>query len=98
MRFGSRLLREDQDQGDDHHQQRQRGSVTAESQASFREWLIEKIADDSSERAGQDEGGPKQNDARNAREIEEESGQKEQTSEDPGRPDIAHFARNAEMR
>ncbi len=59
MRFGSRLLRENQDQGDDHDQQRQRGGVTAESQPSFRDRLIEKVADDGSERASQDKGGPK---------------------------------------
>ena len=62
MRFGSRLLRENQDQGDDHHQERQRGGVTAESQPSFRDRLIEKIADDGAERASQDECRPKQND------------------------------------
>ena len=62
MRFGSRLLREDQDQGDNYHEQRQRGGVTAESQPAFRDRLVEKIADDGSERASQNEGGPKQND------------------------------------
>jgi hypothetical protein len=63
MRFGSRLLREDQDQGDNYHGQRQRGGVTAESQPAVRDRLVEKIADHSSERASQNEGGPKQNDA-----------------------------------
>jgi len=43
------LLREDQDQGDNYHEQRQRRGVTAESQPAFRDWLIDEIADDSSE-------------------------------------------------
>jgi len=45
--------------------------ITAESESSLFVRLIEKITDDGSERASQDEGCPKQNHARNARKAVE---------------------------
>ena len=75
MRFRSGLLREDQDQGDDHHEERERCGVTAQSQAAFRDRLVEKIAEGGSERTSQNECSPKQNDARKAREVIKKSGQ-----------------------
>src|SRR5256885_11717491 len=74
MRFRSRFLPENENQRCDHDQKRQRRSVTAEGQPALRVWLVEKVADDGAERASQDERRPKQNDARNARDIVEERG------------------------
>jgi hypothetical protein len=54
-------LREDQDQRDDHDQERQGCGVTAQSQPALVARFIEKIPDDGSERASQNERHPKQN-------------------------------------
>jgi hypothetical protein len=86
MRFRSRLLPENQDQRDDHHQERERRSVTAEGQPALRVWLVEKVADDGAERARQNERGPKQDDVWNAREVVKESGQGECTTETAAAP------------
>ena len=75
MRFWSGLLRKDEDQRDDHHQERERCSVTAQSQAALRDRLVEKIAEGGSERASQNECSPKQTDPRKARDVVKKSGQ-----------------------
>src|SRR5262249_18791031 len=75
MGFRSGFLRENQDQCDNHDQECERRSVTTQSQAPFPDRLIKKIADRGSERASQNEGSPKQDDARKAREVVKKSGQ-----------------------
>ena len=75
MRFRRGLLRKDQDQRDDHHQERERCGITTQGQAALRDRLVEKITKRRSERASQNECSPKQDDMRKAREIVKESGQ-----------------------
>src|SRR6266513_51404 len=72
LNFG---LRHELDQRDDHHQERERRGVTAQSQAACRDRLVEKIAESGSERARQNERSPKQNDPRKTREVVKKSGQ-----------------------
>src|ERR1039458_2074426 len=75
-------LRKQEKTRDDESADDRRGDRTAQGQTAIADRLVEEIPDGGAKRARQDEGGPKQKDARDVRQIIGESQHSQSSGED----------------